>query len=181
MRDDLANLIDSAAYIVYKRHRSHTEPEDIRQEMWVWILAQDPTRVDELEEHKLVWKLRDAGEVYARRERASARGYKPDDEVFYSMRTLRDLLPLAVTTDPEVLRREGEEGAKSSGGDATSMEFETTVADLRRAYKKLSAKYRDILAKHVSDPLGSDDVAVTRALRFMQRKLGGKKPRKDAV
>ena len=181
MRDDLANLIDAAAYIVYRRHRSHTEPADIRQEMWAWILEQDQAKVDELEPHKLTGKLRDAGEVYARREKAAKGGYQASDEVFYGVRTLRELLPLAITSEPVTLRVEGEEGAKSGGGTPTSMEFETTLADVRRAYKKISVKYRQILADYVSDPLSADDSAVSRALRFMQRKLGGRRPRKETV
>jgi hypothetical protein len=180
VRDDLDNLIDAAAYVVYRRHRSHTDPADIRQEMWVWVLAQDATRVDELEPHKLTWKLRDAGEVYARKEKAAKGGYVDSDEVFYSMRTLRDLLPLAITTEPVTLRAEGDEGGSRSG-EALSMEFETTLADVRRAFRKVSSKYREVLALSVTDPLGVDDAAVTRALRFMQRKLGGRKPRKETV
>jgi len=178
LRSDLPALIDTAAYLVYRRHRGHTEPEDIRQEMWTWILAQNTTRVNDLEPHVLTWKLRDAGEVYARREKAAKGGYQPSDEVFYSTRTLRDLLPLAIGTEPVTLRAEGDEGGSRSG-EPLSMEFETTLIDVRRAYRKVSSKYREVMLRSVVDPLSVDDVQLFRALRFMQRKLGGRRPQKE--
>ncbi len=182
MRGDLANLIDGAAYGVYKRYRAHTTPEDLRQEMWAWALAQDEAKLEELEARLLGYKLRDAGEIYARKEKAAKGGYSPADEVFYSLRSLRELLPLAVTSTPVVLRREGEAGGGgTTPGLAPSMEFETALADLRKAYRHLSSKYRQILADHVSDPEASDEVQVARALRYMQRKLGGRRPRKESL
>lgn len=180
MREDLANLIDSAAYAVWKRYKSFTEAADLRQEMWVWALAQDEERLTEYEAHKLTWKLRDAGEVYARKEKAAKGGYEPDDEVFYSLRTLRELLPLAVTDVPITLRAVESEG-KRSGGTPQSMEFETALADMRRAFKRLSSKYQLILGTYVESPDDADEVAVTRALRFMQRRLGGKRPKREKL
>lgn len=177
MRGDLPNLIDSATYTIWKRYRGVTEPDDLRQEMWAWILTQKPARILELDAKVLGYKLRDAGEIYARKEKAQKAGYSPSDEVFYGMRALRELLPLAVDTEPVVLRREGEGGP--STGIGPSMEFETSVADLRKAYRRLSSKYRVILAEYVSDPDSADEVQVTRALRYMQRKLGGRRPRKE--
>lgn len=179
VRSDLANLIDAAAYIIWKRYRGVTEPADIRQEMWAWVLTQKPTKVEELDARVLGYKLRDAGELYARKEKAARGGYSPSDEVFYSITTLRELLPLAVSTEPVALRREGEATGSYTPGVSPSMEFETTLADVRRAYRRLSTKYREILAEYVADPDASDEVQVRRALRYMQRKLGGRRPRKE--
>lgn len=175
--EEMADVINHTAYMVWRRHKQHTDAEDIRQEMWTWTVAQDPKKLKALDERQLMWRLRDAGEVYARKERAAARGYKPEDEVFYSIATLRELLPLAVDTTPIVLKRDGE-NVKRSSSDPAGMEFETAIADIRKAYWRLSSKYRLALADAVENPDSVDDVVVTRALRFMQRKLGGRRPRR---
>lgn len=175
MRDDLGSLIDGAAYVIYKRYRAYTEAADLRQEMWAWVLAQPAERLEELDTRKLSYKLRDAGEVYARKDKAAKVGYLPTDEVFYGITTIRELLPIAVSDETVVLRKENEEGRVVKSGPPKVMEYETAVADLRKAYRRLSSKYRTVLAKYVAG-VEVDEVQVNRALRFMQRKLGGRRP-----
>lgn len=162
MRDDLDEVINSAAYSVYRRWKAYAEPEDLRQEMWVWALAQDGPALETSEEAPLVAKLAAVGEIYARRQKAASGGYSPSDEYFYSVASLRALLPLAVM---DVVM--------------PSIDVATMLADVKAAYKKLSTKYRVLLAEYVADEEAADPIGVARGLRLMQRNLGGRRPRRN--
>lgn len=179
MREDVANLIDHAGYAVSKRYRGYTTAEDLRQEMWVWVLQQNPKKLEEADKRLLEWHLRNVGDLHGRKQKAAKEGYVPTDEVFYSISAIRECLPLAIESTPVVLRKEGpNEFTGGKGGIPVPLEFETAIADLRKAYRGLSSKYREVLRGYVSNPEDADEVQVTRALRWMQRKLGGKRPRK---
>jgi hypothetical protein len=180
MRDDLVSLIDTTAYLTYRRYRQWTSPEDLRQEMWLWVAAQPDGRVDEMELPSLRWRLRDAGEAYARREKAAQSGYSPDDEVFYSLRTLRQTIGLAFGGLPvatAVNERQG--GAGRRAGATPAMEMETFVIDLRKAVKAVPWTVSILKAYASGKPTDPDEV--TKALRAVQRKLGGPRPRKEAA
>lgn len=176
MRSDLKGIIDKAAYAIYRRYRLWADCEDIRQEMWVWASRQPPDALEAMETNPLRWKLKDAGEAYARREKAARSGYTGDDEVFYAMRVIRELLPQAMSTTPDVLPGvDDREGSKPPKGTAHAFEYETAIADLRAAYQTLPADERDLLHDYAD---GGDvpELDVTRAIRRMQRKLGGRRP-----
>lgn len=176
MRDDLTQLINKAAYQLYRRYRAYVEAEDIRQEMWVWVAAR-VAKVEDMPTFKLRYKLLDAGGTYCRREKAAKSGYSPDDEVFYGLPLLRELLPFAVRDLPIVLKGVDDTNTSTARKAAAgvSMSYETAVADVRAAFNWLRDPYRAVLRAYAD----GDEVSageVTRALRAMQRKLGGRRP-----
>lgn len=177
MRDDLEDLINTTAYRVYRRYRRWTEAADIRQEMWAYAVGLSDVRLSTIEAGTLRWRLHDAGEKYARREKATRSGYHADDEVYYGIRVIRELLPVAIDDEPVVLRavNEAERGAGKRAGTNVPLEYETAVADLRKAYRGLPEGRQTILREY-AEGADVDETLVTAALRSMQRKLGGRRP-----
>lgn len=176
MRDDLETLINETAYRIVRRFRNFVEPEDVRQEMRLWAYARK-NYVTGLKTFHLTRALQRVGEGYARKEKAAKTGYSPADEVFYSMGVLRELLPIAVTDEPVVLRGvnpDDKQGARRAGS-TPAFEYETAIADVRKAYKALPDEKRLVLLLYVA---GKEvpAVEVTRAVRGMQRRLGGRRP-----
>lgn len=177
MRDDLEDLINTTAYRLYKRYRRWVEASDVRQEMWVYVAGLTDERLETIEPGTLRWRLHDAGERYARREKATRSGYSVDDEVYYGLRVIRELLPVAIDDTPVVMR-----GVDDSQGVTTrrsppgaGMDYETAVADLRRAYRGLTKERRKVLSDY-AEGKDVDEASVTSAMRSMQRKLGGRRP-----
>lgn len=177
MRPDLKAAVEGVSYQIYKRYRRFVDPEDLRQEMYMWAYAQKPERLDEIPAATLRWRLRDVGDHFARGEKAAKSGYSQDDEVFYAVRVIRELLPHAVTDTPVVLRGVDEQNGPSGkrAGAVPSMDYETAIADLRKAYKGLGDRYRTILAEYAMGKM-VDEADVNKALRAMQRGLGGRRP-----
>lgn len=182
MRDDLEDLINTTAYRVYRRYRQWTECADIRQEMWLWAAGQTEAALAGFEASKLRWRLHDVGAAYARAEKATRSGYHKDDEVFYGIRVIRELLPVAVDDTPVVLRgvNESERSSGRRAGATPAMDYETAIADLRRAYRGLPDLQRSTLRKYAAGN-DMDEAAVSAALRMMQRRLGGRKPQRETA
>jgi DNA-directed RNA polymerase specialized sigma24 family protein len=182
MRTDLTHLISGIAHSIHRRYRQYAEAEDLRQEMWVWAYAQPKMKLDSLSTGTLRRRLWDVGLDYARREKAVKSGYDPDDEKFYSITVIRELLPWVVDPEPPILRgvddRQTSNARRSAAGPA--MELETVVVDLRKAYNRLSLRDRMILQTQVEFGM-SEASDVDAALRKMQRALGGRKPKREAA
>jgi hypothetical protein len=77
------------------------DPDDIRQEILLWCLQKgidgDYSRFDSEEEanqqaRRDTASMRWAGERWCRKEKAATAGYHPDDEAFYSLRSLQEML-----------------------------------------------------------------------------------------
>lgn len=182
VRDDLEDLINTTAYRVYRRYRQWTEAADIRQEMWLWAMSVPEGAMSTMEKNRLRWKLHDSGLAYARAEKATRSGYHADDEVYYAIRVIRELLPVAIDDTPVVLRgvNEAERSSGRRAGAAPAMDYETAIADLRKAYRRLPDPQRTLLAGYV-EGADVDEAAVNAALRSMQRRLGGRKPQREAM
>lgn len=184
MRGDLTHVINSSAYVIYRRYRQYVDAEDIRQEMWLWAKGQSQRKLEQLPIGILRRRLRDIGEKYARREKAAKTGYDPDDEVFYSLAMIRNLLPWTVDPELPVLKgvddRQTANARRQAAGPG--MELETIVVDLRKAYNGLTLRDRMILQMQVEFG-GLEPADIDAALRKMQRALGGRKPtsREDAA
>lgn len=177
LRPDLEPAIAGVAYTIFRRYRRWVDPEDLRQEMYAWAVAQNATRLDEMPASSLRWRLRDVADHYARGEKAAKTGYSTDDEVFYALRVLRELLPHAVTDVPIAMRGVDERvgGSGRKAGAVPSMDYETAIADLRKAYKGLSDRYRGVLARY-AEGASEAEADVNKALRALQRMLGGRRP-----
>lgn len=180
MRGDLKKHIESSAYLVYRRYRGYVEAADVRQEMWLWATAKEK-QIEDLPVPTLRWRLRDVGERFARQEKAQKSGYHPDDEVFYGLRAIRAVLHDVVTDEPVVLRGvdEADKPAARRAGASLPMEYETAIADLRDAFSALPELLQTELRKEARGDVGADPEMVTKALRRIQRALGGRKPQVD--
>lgn len=181
MRTDLGHLINTTAGRIHRRYRVWAEYEDIKQEMWMWACAQNERKLTLLSTTTIRRRLWDVGVKYARREKATRSGYDTDDEVFYSVTLLRELLPLALDQDGPVLRgvddRDGKLARRTAAGPG--MELEAALADVRKAYSRLAGHLQLALASYVAgDGTGP---LVDSGLMRMQRILGGRRPRGEAA
>lgn len=156
-----------AASPIYRRYRPHVHVDDLRQQCWLWVLEHQ-NKAEELLEASdgfLVRRLRSVAERYARREKAVRTGYRPQDEHFYSLAQIVDLLPEAL--DPDA----------TSGANNGSMEWETSIADIRGAVAALLPGARGRLVSWVngSDMETTND-DIKSILRQIQMRLGGPRP-----
>src|SRR6476469_7621491 len=106
MRELAANprvihLVERATATAYKRYRRFVARNDLMQEQWIWLCTNPPraTALLEKSETFLYIRLRTVAERYARKEKATKCGYKPEDEIFYTEDTIIELLPDAL--DPQ--------------------------------------------------------------------------------
>lgn len=144
--------VTSAAKILCSRYRGYVEYADIQQEMYLWLFknyhkAQE-WRSEYSEKHAertLIRALRNAGERYCREEKAHRDGYMPEDEFFYSIPMVADLLQLYF--DGHWMIPPALEMTKTSGGKPPSEggNLMTMVADVGRAYEALPAPDKTLL------------------------------------
>lgn len=184
LSDDAGATVSTVADRLFRRWRRWTELDDIKQELWSEVYATP----DHFALEDLPRRLRNAGERYCRSEKARKCGYDVDDEQFYSLRVIRELLPDAIEGDPPVLRGVSESEVKRRG-TGTSMEYETSVIDVKTAYFKLGTAQQDliwrayvlqdsmaVIAERYGDTENNIGTRAHRALLALQRKLGGRRP-----
>lgn len=168
--------VKAAANTIYRRYRKWVTCPDLEQELWLWIMS-DPTRARTLldaSETFLLIRLRTVAERYARREKAEQSGYRPADEVFYSLRRIEELLDAAFDTEATT-PTSNDDPAPGDGGDVFG-EWEAGVVDVRRALDRISSPlYATLRARHL---LGRvvDPEDYRSALRALQGVLGGPRP-----
>lgn len=188
---DLTDMIGSCAGSVWRRFSQWAEKDDLIQEGWVWAL-ENRAQVDEwLESNQpglVAYWLKKAMTRYARKEKADRSGYSGEDEFFYSLPSLRRLLPIVLLSD----------GAQGSVVDDSVRvptnrvsytphgEFEAIRGDLRTAFRALDQTDRELLWAFYVEEVPADALAavegvtkavidgrVRTALKRMQKKLGG--------
>jgi len=155
------SAVASATRILTSRYRDHVAFEDVQQECYLWLFKNyhkaerwRSEHGDRHAERTLTKALRNAGERYCRAEKAEHDGYLPEDEFFYSIPMVRDLL--ALSFDPEwmlpgsiQLDRISSGTPSNEGGNLMAM-----VADVRRAFQTLHEHDRELLTRvyGVKDP-----------------------------
>lgn len=134
--------VASATRIVYVKYRKYVEFADVQQELYLWLLDNYEKvvrwRASHSEKHAertLVKALRNAAERYCRTEKAERIGYDTEDEFFYSIPMIADLLSLAF--DPEWMEPKGIDYTEDHQNGAPSADLVTMVADVSRAYDGL--------------------------------------------
>lgn len=182
-------LVDAIRPIVRRYWPWVTEP-DVSLYLWRWY-RDNGSRIDALlqagETAAVTRKLRTQAERYAREEKALQEGYSPSDEVFYSLRTLREILPDAL--DPNAIPSQQWREVSVATSKLGYGEWEAGIADVRRALAQMSPNDRILLAARYRLGLSPDDMAqvrnvdtatvyaqLGRALRRLQRRLGGPAP-----
>lgn len=142
--------VASAARMLYSRYRNYVEYEDVQQVLYLWLLEKYDRVVRWRAEHDeerayrtQVKALRNAGERYCRTEKAERDGYAPEDEFFYSLKMVADLLELAF--DPEWMLPRGIDYTDESPPVNVGSDLMTMVADVGRAYNTLPKTDQDLL------------------------------------
>lgn len=194
MNEELRVMIEKVASSV-KKQFPQVDREDIRQEIWIWALEKDDKVSDYLDGGKagrrMLWSaLRRAGVSYAAVEKARVLGYDPADQFHYSVGQLRELLPLALDRDSWVMASNGSQERTALTSDpAHGNNRLAMICDVRSALEACSEEDKHLL--WTAFGLSMDDVdhanvegittdalrsRVNRALRRLQKHLGGPKP-----
>jgi hypothetical protein len=197
--ENIHAAVTSATKQLRARYRM-VEYADIQQELYLWYI-QHHHKVAEWEEQYhpktaerfLVKSLKNHGDKYCRKEKAELEGYEIEDEFFYSIPLVADMLQLYF--DPDRHAPRGIELGKSpsgappeEGGNLMAM-----VADVGKAYEAmpptdqwlLSSVYdgeipvREAIANHALEwgiTHGAADRRIRRVLGRLRTKLGGPRP-----
>lgn len=192
--------VASATKILFSRYRNYVEYEDVQQELYLWLLKNfdkvDRWRTEYSERHAertLVKALRNAGERYCRTEKAERDGYAVEDEFFYSIPMIADLLWLSF--DEAWCAPKGidytEQKSPSVGPDLVTM-----VSDVTKAYETLPDPDQSLLRyvyggdRTVSEAIASKSVEwgvsqsaansrIRRVVGRVRAALGGENPWKE--
>lgn len=179
---------------------------DIAQAAWERALERSEWFAKQLEQghvglireelRRAAWRACKDEERYQRTKRAVANGYDADDEQFYTLGLLRALLPAffdgGVAEEPPKTRGGRGGSLKSERGD-----YLTMMVDIGAGMEKIAPHERRSLEQWFSLPQGDDssgrsyrsqfassqgmtlaamEQRVTRALRSLQKALGGDNP-----
>jgi hypothetical protein len=94
--------VTSATKILFSRYRKYVDFQDVQQTLYLWLLQHYEKvitwRANYSERHAertVIKALRNAGERYCRTEKAERDGYAVEDEFFYSIPMIADLLSLS--------------------------------------------------------------------------------------
>lgn len=202
--EDVHAAVSSVARQLRSRYRDYCEFADIQQELYIWYLSHRQKVSAWEEEHDgdekviqrlLTRSLRNAGEKYCRAEKAQQCGYSVEDEYFYSIGQMADLLQVAFDPSwmaPAVdVTHDSAKRPPQEGGNLVAM-----VADVNRAFDSLPAweqallrrvyggdlPVRDAVAlEAASNDIGikAQDMRIRRVLGRMRAALGGPRPWED--
>jgi hypothetical protein len=205
LTEHLSSVIPRIATQLHRGY-SRIETEDLAQEMWAGALTQAENLEGLLAEGQLDilfnavrragWRACKDDERQQRAERAAAEGYAVDDEQFYTMGLLRLLLPAyldgGVVAEPPKGRVRGRSGLLSESGDYLAM-----MTDISLAMGKIKRHERAVIETYYAAPQGDDSdsrftrnqiassmgltlnalkIRVHKAVRSLQRELGGDNP-----
>jgi len=172
------------------------------QEAWVWALERPQklnALLDEDDEQERTRKLRNALcnhlDRVARKEKAAILGYEPEDEYFYSLGQLRELLPQVYGEKADwVSFSASDNEVKPTSDPAEGGNRVASLVDVGEALGRLSqqdqwclylrygtgASELDIAENHLQVEQGAAHMRIERALKRLRQELGGSPPRYDA-
>lgn len=203
---DLASpTVFSVARQLRSKYRDFCYLEDIQQELWIWVITHEH-KLDEWTESDLHPKsvqrllaksLRNAGEKYCRREKAAKVGYETDDEFFYSIPMVADMLQLYFDPDWGQVQAVEFGGTKSGKPASEGWNLQAMVADVGKAYEGLSAHDQTLLREVYAEGKPYDNIAalaldwggitwnaadhrVRRVVGRIRATLGGPQPYEEA-
>jgi len=104
----LNDLVPSVVTIVHRRYRKYVDRNDLTQEAYAWLMTRvsyfnelldeedDTKRL--INQKRIAYQMRRGIERYARKEKASKSGYQTNDESFYDVITIAQLLPYVIAS-----------------------------------------------------------------------------------
>lgn len=197
--DEIHAMVASVSRQLRSRYNM-CEYADIQQELYVWYITHHRKVAQWQEEYHektasrfVARSLRNAGEKYCRKEKAELEGYEIEDEFFYSIPMVADMLQLYF--DPEWTSPRAIELGKTSSGTPPEEggNLMAMVADVGKAYEAMpahdqwllasvydgSVPVRDAIAGHALEwgiTHGAADRRIRRVVGRVRTKLGGPRP-----
>ena len=201
----LYELVPSVTYSIVSRFKGWVDPEDVRQECYLWAIGRGQQFTDLLNEpdynkrihneKRIAYQMQRMAERFARKEKARKAGYKTTDEAFYDTSTIAQLIPFVIASIVEgtVLEQAQEmindgtprkQSTPAEGGNLLAI-----LIDIKKAYLKLAQEDKTILqmryydnytlqqiAQYLECATSTADRRCISALRKLQDKLGGQTP-----
>lgn len=196
--------VASATKILFSRYRQYVEYADVQQSLYLWILSNtlkvERWRTEYSEKHAertLVKALRRNGEQYCRSEKAEKSGYSVEDEFFYSIPMIADLLQLSFDEDWMVPKGKDYTEPDVSGRAATE-NVVAMVADVGQGFNTLPEPDKELLrfvydgSTLVNDAIAQKSLEwgitwsaansrIRRVLGRLRASLGGENPWREMV
>lgn len=201
----LYELVPSVSYVISRKFKGWIDPQDIKQECYLWAIGRGQQFTDLLNEpdlnkrthneKRIAYQMQRMAEKFCRKEKARKSGYKTTDEVFYDTATIAQLIPFVIASIVEgtVLEQAQEmindgsprkQSTPAEGGNLLAI-----LIDIKKAYLKLEQEDKTILQMRYHDnytlqqvsqylecATSTADRRCTSALRRLQDRLGGQSP-----
>ena len=199
------DIVPSVVTLVHRRYRKYVDRNDLTQEAYAWVmtrisyfnglLAEENEAMRLANQRRIGWQMKRAIERYARKEKATRSGYQPNDETFYDVTTIAQLLPYVIASvvnetaieQAQNLVNDGtprKPSAPSEGGNLLA-----TLIDIKRSYESLDEDDKNILRLRYHEnytlqqlseatecAVSTADRRCTNALRKILNFIGGESP-----
>lgn len=197
MNEDGIDIAANAAHIASYLRRSYpmVEREDILSEINVWVYSHTE-KVEEYQDgtehgrNKLLKAMRNAGIKFCQDEKARILGYRPEDNYYYDLPSIRAILTLIWDEEAWIYPPPPEEQARvKNRAPAEGNGYVATLADVSRVAALLPLGDQAILRQHYYEGRTSAEIAkalgltagavdgrIGRLVRKLQRHLGGERP-----
>ena len=157
----LNDIVPSVVSLVHRRYRKYVDRADLTQEAYAWLmtrvvyfnglLEEESESIRLANQRRIGWQMKRAVERYARKEKATRSGYQTNDESFYDVITIAQLLPYVIASvvndtaieQAQNLVNDGtprKPSAPSEGGNLLA-----TLIDIKKAYELLDEDEQKIL------------------------------------
>ena len=157
----LNDIVPSVVTLVHRRYRKYVDRDDLTQEAYAWLmtrasyfnglLEEENEAVRLANQRRIGWQMKRAIERYARKEKATRSGYQTNDESFYDVVTIAQLLPYVIAS---VVNDTAIEQAQNLVNDGTPRKpaapaeggnLLATLIDIKRSYESLDEDDKNIL------------------------------------
>jgi RNA polymerase sigma factor (sigma-70 family) len=157
----LNDIVPSVVTLVHRRYRKYVDRDDLTQEAYAWLmtrasyfnglLEEENEAVRLANQRRIGWQMKRAIERYARKEKATRSGYQTNDESFYDVVTIAQLLPYVIAS---VVNDTAIEQAQNLVNDGTPRKpsapaeggnLLATLIDIKKSYELLDEDEQKIL------------------------------------
>ena len=157
----LNDIVPSVVTLVHRRYRKYVDRDDLTQEAYAWLmtrasyfnglLEEESESIRLANQRRIGWQMKRAIERYARKEKATRSGYQTNDESFYDVVTIAQLLPYVIAS---VVNDTAIEQAQNLVNDGTPRKpsapaeggnLLATLIDIKKSYELLDEDEQKIL------------------------------------
>jgi RNA polymerase sigma factor (sigma-70 family) len=199
------DIVPSVVTLVHRRYRKYVDRTDLTQEAYAWVmtrisyfnalLTEENEAVRLANQRRIGWQMKRAIERYARKEKAAKSGYQPNDETFYDVVTIAQLLPYVIAS---VVNDTAIEQAQNLVNDGTPRKpaapaeggnLLATLIDIKKSYELLDEDEKNILrlryhenytlqqlSETIECAISTADRRCGNALRKLLNFMGGESP-----